>query len=111
MTVDEVRKYYGNSYQFKKRTGMSDATFRNWMKRGFIPEESQYKLDRITNGKLKMEEADNNEIKKELENDLNRVNKKIDRLNERKIELINMINELNKNGDFKSERTNLNEKI
>ena len=53
MTCEEVRAYYGNSYQFKKKTKMSDATFRNWMKWGFIPENAQYKLEYITGGKLK----------------------------------------------------------
>jgi len=55
MTPEDVRTYYGNSYQFMKKTGMSDATFRNWMKWGFVPEESQYKLERLTKGELKTE--------------------------------------------------------
>lgn len=55
MTIDDVRNYYGNSYQFKKRTKMSDATFRNWMKWGYVPEDSQYKLERLTQGELKTE--------------------------------------------------------
>ncbi len=55
MTVEEVREYFGNSYQFKKRTKMSDASFRNWMRWGFIPEGSQYKLERLTKGELKTE--------------------------------------------------------
>ncbi len=55
MTADDVKKYYGNSYKFMKRTGMSDATFRNWMRWGYVPENSQYKLERLTNGELKTE--------------------------------------------------------
>ena len=55
MTTDDLKKYYGNSYQFKKRTGMSDASFRNWLKWGFVPEASQYKIERLTNGELKTE--------------------------------------------------------
>jgi hypothetical protein len=55
MTPEDVWKYYGNSYQFKKKTGMSDATLRNWMKWGFVPEDSQYKLERLTKGELKTE--------------------------------------------------------
>lgn len=53
MTIDEVVRYYGNSYQFKKRTGMSDASMRNWVKWGYVPENSQFKLERITKGELK----------------------------------------------------------
>lgn len=59
MTIDDVRNYYGNSYQFKKRTKMSDATFRNWMRWGFVPEASQYKLERLTKGELKAEWKEN----------------------------------------------------
>ncbi|CAB4151888.1 DNA-binding transcriptional regulator Cro [uncultured Caudovirales phage] len=59
MTPNDVKKYYGNSYQFKKKTKMSDASFRNWMKWGFVPENSQYKLERLTNGCLKAEWSNN----------------------------------------------------
>ena len=56
MTPDEVKKYYKNGYLFNKATGMSAATFGNWMKWGFIPEVSQYKLEQLTGGALKQEE-------------------------------------------------------
>lgn len=55
MTPEDVKKYYGNSYQFMKITKMSDGSFRNWIKWGFVPEDSQYKLERLTNGELKTE--------------------------------------------------------
>jgi hypothetical protein len=55
MTPEDVKKHFINSYQFKKKTGMSDASFRNWIKWGFVPEDSQYKLERLTNGELKTE--------------------------------------------------------
>jgi len=55
MTPDDVKKYFINSYQFKKKTGMSDASFRNWMKWGRVPEDSQYRLERLTGGELKTE--------------------------------------------------------
>ena len=58
MKPDDVKQYFGNSYQFKKKTGMSDASFRNWMKWGFVPEASQYKIERLTKGKLKTEWSD-----------------------------------------------------
>lgn len=34
---------------------MSAASLGNWLKWGFIPEPSQLKLERITNGELKAE--------------------------------------------------------
>jgi hypothetical protein len=48
MTPQEVWDYYGNSYQFQKRTGMTSASLRNWVAWGRIPEASQYKIERLT---------------------------------------------------------------
>jgi len=53
MTIEELEKYYGNSYQFEKRTGMSSGNFPGWKKLGYIPIFSQMKIERLTNGVLK----------------------------------------------------------
>ncbi len=53
MTLDEVLKYYGGGYQFKKQTKMSYSNVYNWRDRGFIPLASQGKLEQLTNGALK----------------------------------------------------------
>lgn len=53
MTPIEVKKYYKSSYRFHKVTGMSASTLLNWLKWGFVPEDAQYKLERITKGELK----------------------------------------------------------
>lgn len=55
MTPEDVKKYYGSQYMFKKKTGMSNSTLGNWLKWGYVPEDAQYKLERITNGELKTE--------------------------------------------------------
>jgi hypothetical protein len=55
MTPKDVKKYYKNGYQFHKETGMSHSTYMNWMKWGFVPEMSQLKLEKLTEGKLKAE--------------------------------------------------------
>jgi len=55
MKPEEVKAYYGSQYNFRKVTGMSTATLGNWLKWGKIPEESQYKIERLTNGALKTE--------------------------------------------------------
>ena len=55
MKPEDVKKYYGNQYNFRKITGMSSSTLGNWLRWGFIPEAAQYKLERITNGELKTE--------------------------------------------------------
>ena len=53
MTPADVLKKYGSQYRFHKETGMSHRSLANWIKWGYIPEASQYKLERLTNGELK----------------------------------------------------------
>lgn len=53
MTPKKVLRHYGTAYRFGKETGMSPTTLRNWLKWGFVPEDSQYKLERLTEGELK----------------------------------------------------------
>lgn len=52
MTPKQVWDYYGNSYRFRKRTGMSDRSLMNWIKWGFVPEYSQFKIERLSKGDL-----------------------------------------------------------
>lgn len=53
MTLNDVKNYYKSSYDFHKKTGMSTATFLNWIKWGFVPVSAQLKLERMTHGALK----------------------------------------------------------
>ncbi len=55
MTPDEVLKKYGSQYKFHQQTGMSHRSLGNWIKWGYVPESSQYKIERLTNGELKTE--------------------------------------------------------
>ena len=55
MTPEDVYKFYGSQYQFHKQTGMSHSSLGLWIKLGYVPEASQYKLERITKGELKTE--------------------------------------------------------
>lgn len=59
MTPKEVKKYFKTQYNFHKVTGMSAATLGNWLRWGFVPETSQLKIERITNGALKADWDDN----------------------------------------------------
>ena len=59
MTIDEVRRYFGNCYQFNKKTKMHHSNYLNWEKQGFIPIKTQIKLERLSQGLLK---ADLNHI-------------------------------------------------
>jgi hypothetical protein len=53
MLLEEVKQYFGTTYQFNKKTGMHHASFSNWEKKGYIPIKTQIKLEKITNGELK----------------------------------------------------------
>lgn len=55
MKPKDVKDYYGSCYKFNKVTGMSHSTLSNWIKWGFVPENAQYKLERLTKGELKTE--------------------------------------------------------
>lgn len=55
MKPKDVKQFYGSQYNFNKVTGMSQATLGNWLRWGYIPEDSQYRLERLTNGELKTE--------------------------------------------------------
>ena len=55
MTPDDLMKFYKSKYRFHKETGMSASSLFNWLKWGFVPEGSQYKIERLTKGALKVE--------------------------------------------------------
>jgi len=53
MTPGDVRNFYKTTYRFMKDTGMGTANMINWERQGFVPEGSQYKLEKLTKGALK----------------------------------------------------------
>lgn len=53
MKPEDVKEYYGSLYNFRKLTKMSCNSLFNWIKWGYVPEGSQYKIERLTKGKLK----------------------------------------------------------
>lgn len=67
MKPEDVKEYFGSGYRFNKVTGMSHGSLNNWIKWGFIPEESQYKLERLTKGGLKAGTPINHEDRPSLE--------------------------------------------
>lgn len=52
MTPHDVKEYFKTGYAFRKQTGMSDNTMKNWIKSGYVPYKSQRKLEQITAGEL-----------------------------------------------------------
>lgn len=53
MTLDDVKQYFGTSYQFNKKTKMNHSNYLNWKNQGFIPIKTQLKLERISEGFLR----------------------------------------------------------
>jgi len=55
MTPKEVYDYFGNGYQFAKKTKLAQSNLNYWFKKGYVPINSQAFLHRFTNGKLKID--------------------------------------------------------
>lgn len=55
MTPKDVKKFYKTGYRFHKETGMSQNSFHNWINAGFIPLDSQMRLEAISKGELKVD--------------------------------------------------------
>ncbi len=52
MTPQQVKEYFGSIYKFNKATKMSKSSLSNWIKWGYVPVLSQFKLHQLTDGKL-----------------------------------------------------------
>jgi len=52
MSPEDIKKIYPTSHVFEKKTGMSHNSYQNWFKWGFVPLQSQCKLQALTNGAL-----------------------------------------------------------
>ena len=53
MTVKEVLEHYGNAYHFGIESGMSHTNIVRWNRIGYIPIESQFRIQAATDGELK----------------------------------------------------------
>lgn len=53
MKIDELISYYKTGYNFEKATSMSSTSYQNWLKWGYIPIVSQFKIEKFTAGVLK----------------------------------------------------------
>lgn len=53
MLIEEVRQYFGSSYNFAKQTSMHHGNYQNWKKQGYIPIKMQCRIEEVTAGKLK----------------------------------------------------------
>lgn len=57
MTIEDVLKYYGNIYQFSKKTGISPSNVYNWKKYGYVPLSMQCRIQILTNNELKADDV------------------------------------------------------
>lgn len=64
MTLEEVIEYYGNQSKVARALHISRAALTEWKKRGYVPLVQQYRLEKITKGKLKAEDEVNLNITK-----------------------------------------------
>lgn len=53
MTYDDLKKYFGSLYQFSICCNFSLSAPTHWKKKGFIPIDTQFKIERLTKGGLK----------------------------------------------------------
>ncbi len=55
MTLDEVLNYFGSGAAIGRELGLCRTTYNTWRMRGYIPRMQQYRIERITEGKLTMD--------------------------------------------------------
>ncbi len=53
MTIQELKDYFVTGYRFQQATNITSVSFQNWIKWGYIPIKSQFKVEKLTNGKFK----------------------------------------------------------
>lgn len=53
MTIEQVIQYYGSVYKLNRDTKIAYRTVARWRLRGFIPIQTQLRLQSLTNGELK----------------------------------------------------------
>lgn len=53
MKINDFVAYYKTGVEFRRQTGMARVNWYEWQKKGYIPIESQCRLEKITNGELK----------------------------------------------------------
>lgn len=57
MTLDEVYNHFGSGAAVGRELGLCRTAFNAWKMRGYIPRLQQYRIERLTDGKLKMDEG------------------------------------------------------
>ncbi len=53
MTIDEVYNFFGSARGMERKIGISHASMKNWRVRGYIPIETQVRIQQLTEDMLK----------------------------------------------------------
>ena len=53
MLPEELREHYGTWAEMSRQLGLGATTYLKWMKKGYIPFETQCVLEKKTKGKFK----------------------------------------------------------
>lgn len=53
MTIDEVYNFFGSARGMERKIGISHASMKNWRDRGYIPIETQVRIQQLTEDMLK----------------------------------------------------------
>ncbi|MBP6354093.1 MAG: hypothetical protein KA318_00185 [Nitrosomonas sp.] len=69
MTIDQAISHFGSASELCRALGIPLQNYTHWKNRGYIPLVAQYKIEKITNKKLKASEAD-------TKKNINKTNKK-----------------------------------
>ena len=52
MTINEVLTFYKNAWGMRVATGLSHTNVPNWKRRGYIPIQTQLRIQVLSDGKL-----------------------------------------------------------
>jgi len=53
MKIEDVMVYFGSARGMERQIGISHASMTNWRERGYIPIETQVRIQRLTEDMLK----------------------------------------------------------
>jgi hypothetical protein len=53
MKIDDVMNYFSSARGMERQIGISHASMKNWRDRGYIPIETQLRIQRLTEDALK----------------------------------------------------------
>ena len=62
MTIEEVYNFFGSARGMERKIGISHASMKNWRDRGYIPIETQVRIQLLTEEALKADLSHCNKV-------------------------------------------------